>query len=70
MVFSILRHARRWPLFKKHGKVQTLCENSRVLGLLKNLYGCVKMLYFLPETGLGMGLGLGKPKQIFVFGSV
>ncbi len=25
MVFSILRHARRWPLFKKHGKVQTLC---------------------------------------------
>ncbi len=25
MVFSILRHAHRWPLFKKHGKVQTLC---------------------------------------------
>jgi hypothetical protein len=81
MVFSILRHARRWPLFKKHGKVQTLCipwsfrpetllqqsfgaatefakvfictsskqndlletQNSGVLGLLKNLYGCVKI---------------------------
>jgi hypothetical protein len=82
MVFSILRRARRWPLFKKHGKVQTLCirwsfrpetllqqsfgaatEFAKVFictssrnkmiywkhkipefwGLLKNLYGCVKI---------------------------